>query len=963
MRIFNQATGCWEQLVDLTNMHIHIPNIISLLRAENRPTNLVGFDIETEDSQRHPGLNQFMAIDAESEEFKKSKKLVFDLRRTNITGFSLQLDGLDTTYYFNFFHADVENRIPKEIGIELLQIVKDTSLFVIHNAAFEIAQCLASWGFDIGPNNYICTMQLCVSAYNDDEYDINKFAAADLGGIKVVIPEIERNFAGYQPKTPLSTQQREVLQKVAGKNSDSQFSYNGYVRALAYGYGLKKAVKSWFGYSQTDFKDVLNGKAHMGLLTAAEVLHYGADDAYWCLTLLKRVTQFIQETNPPLLEVFYRQENPMPYIWADCWVRGLRLNYKAIQFRKDEARNNYAMVIRELIKALRHFKFTDYPCPRMVEKQEKWYIGVKKDKKAGTSEPANKFLQYRERWMNIINLDIDNLSDFDLVSQLSGSVTSNWIAEVRGEQPKEAKGKGKKAKADPTPEAMNITHYMAARVLYHDLMDISLVFVKGAVQSGAEARGKLREFIEEMTSGTTRWLKELNRYKQMPVPEGMTKEQYAKVLKENYPKEAALTVLNCLDKLANIEQTMKLYLNPYLMLVDPETHRVYPVISSRLNTRRMSSENPNTMQMAKKGESTFVRGFFLPDDDDHVYVSVDWSQVELVLIGEESKDPGFHAAYGQIPYNDLHLGAAAAAVQVYHSAFTAVDLKNFRIDNVEVVADLQEKFPKAFINPVKQIPMEGKTAYKFWRGEAGKTSNFGYWYSGSLMTVQGKLNWTMDEMWTATDNYRSKFPVAENWRVNTIEEVKGFGFVHIFDGHRRVRFEGTSLWRQLMLSKFSAYGSPALTAFGELLCNAVGRRSGNQAVNAKIQGGCATLAKRSIKRLWDIIRNEGLNARFTIPIHDELVFSVHKDLAVDFGYRIRDVMCNHPDLVQWLKLDGTISIGGTLEPYHPKKAPLGQIELDEAPVIEGYIPAEYEGKALTRELRQKVVEYLFSRDI
>lgn len=948
MRIFNQATQCFEQLVDSTNMQIHIPAIVNMLRSPDRPSNLVGFDIETEDSGRHEGLNQFMKLDAESEEYKKSKKLVFDLRRTNITGFSLQLDQLDTTYYFNFFHADIENRIPKEIGVELLEIIKGTSLFVIHNAAFEIAQCKAAWGFDIGPNNYICTMQLCVSAYNDDQYDINKFAAADLGGIKDLVPEIERTFAGFQPKSPLSTQQYEVLQKVVGKTSESSYSYNGYVRKLAYGYGLKKAVKSWFGYDQVAFETVLNGKAHMGLLTGAEVLHYGADDAFWCLALLKRVTQFVQETNPALLPVFYSQENPMPYIWADCWVRGLRLNYKGIQYRKDEARNNYATVIRELVQALRAFKFTEHPSPRLVEKQEKWYMGTIKDKKTGEVSPANKYLEYRKRWLDIINLDIDNLSDFELACKLSGSVTSNWIAEVKGSQPK---------------DAMNITHYMAARVLYHDLMDISLVFVNGAVQSGAEARGKLREFIDEMTSGTTRWLKELNRYKSIPVPEGMTREQYAKQLQESYPKEAALKILSCLDKLANIEQTMKLYLNPYLMLVDPETHRVYPTISSRLNTRRMASENPNTMQLAKRGESTFVRGFFLPDQDDHLYVSVDWSQVELVLIGEESKDPGFHAAYGQIPYNDLHLGAAAAAVQVYHPAFTDADLKNFRIDNVELVADLQEKFPKAFINPVKQIPMEGKAAYKFWRGEAGKASNFGYWYSGSLMTVQGKLNWSMDEMWKATENYRSKFPVAENWRLNTIEEIKGVGYVTIFDGHRRVRFEGTPLWRQLMLSKFSAYGSPALTAFGELVCNSISRRAGNQGVNAKIQGGCAPLAKRSIKRLWDIIRNEGLNASFAIPIHDELVFSVHKDLAVDFGYRIRDVMCHHPDLVQWLKLDGTVSIGRTLEPYHPKKSPLGQIELDEAPVIEGYVPPEFEGKSLPKELRHKVVEYLFSRDL
>lgn len=946
MRLFNEKTGLWEQLVDNTNKQLFIPQIAEILRDPNRPSKLVGFDIETEDSKRHAGLNQFMALDAESEEFKKSKKLGFDLRRTNVTGFSLYIDQLDTVYYFNVFHADVENRIPVPEALWLLQQVKETSVWVIHNAAFEIAQCSSTWGFDIG-YQFICTMQFCVSAYNDDEYDINRLIQSNLGGIDSLIPIIARVFAGYQPKGALSAEQNELIGKVASKESKAAHSYNGYIRSLAYGYGLKKAVKSWFGYEQQSFEATLNGKAHMGLLTGAEVLHYGADDAYWCLQLLKRVTQFVNETNPALLNTFYSQENFMPYIWADCWKRGLRLNYKAVQYRTEEARTKYVGVIRDLVKAMRHFQFMEGPHPQMVERESKWYIGqLKGTKKNPQTGPANKYLEYRQRFIDVLSLDLDAMSDYEVCAALAGSVSSGWMAEKKEKYPKGF-----------TP--LNITYYMSARVLYHDLMNLPYVFVKGAIQSGAEARGKLREFINDVSSGTTTWIKQLTRYKAWVVPEQFpSKQAYAEYLQHNYQKDAAIKVMDCLDTLANLEQTMKLYLTPYMMLVDPETHRIYPTIQSLTNTRRMSSENPNTMQLAKRGESTYVRGFFKPDRDDHLFVSVDWSQVELVLIGEESKDTGFHAAYGQIPYTDLHLGAATSAIQVYHEGFTEANLKNFRIENVEVVEALKEEFPKAFINPVKQTPMEAKAAFKFWRGEAGKPSNFGYWYSGSLMTVQGKLGWSDKEMWKATDNYRSRFPIAENWRLNTIEEIKGFGVVHIFDGHRRVRFEGTPQWRQIMLSKFAAYNNPAVTLFGEIVCNKISRRAGNQGVNAKIQGGCATLAKRSIRKLWTILREEGLDGYFSIPIHDELVFSVHRDIAIDFSYRIREVMCNHPDLVQWLKLDGTISVGNTLEPYHPVKAPYGQIELDEAPLIQGVVPPEFEGKALPKELRQKVVDYL-----
>ena len=46
---------------------------------------------------------------------------------------------------------------------------------------------------------------------------------------------------------------------------------------------------------------------------------------------------------------------------------------------------------------------------------------------------------------------------------------------------------------------------------------------------------------------------------------------------------------------------MKLYLTPYSQLMDPETHRLYPVVSSMLATRRMAASFPNPMQLAQTG--------------------------------------------------------------------------------------------------------------------------------------------------------------------------------------------------------------------------------------------------------------------------------------------------------------------------------------------------------------------------
>lgn len=69
-------------------------------------------------------------------------------------------------------------------------------------------------------------------------------------GIRSLIPEIERAFATYE-HGKLTFQQEEVLGKFCSKTGKSaaQF-YEGIVKEISYGYGLKKAVKSWFGYQK-----------------------------------------------------------------------------------------------------------------------------------------------------------------------------------------------------------------------------------------------------------------------------------------------------------------------------------------------------------------------------------------------------------------------------------------------------------------------------------------------------------------------------------------------------------------------------------------------------------------------------------------------------------------------------------------------------------------------------------------
>lgn len=816
-------------LVDARNWRAIKDDLI----AEIQNSGLIGFDIETQDSDRHEGLNQFMK--------GNSKRLVFDVNRTVITGFSWYCDESATAYYLNLNHADVENRIPWEEARAILDCKKPDAHWVCHNAPYELTMIKATYGLLLP--NVICTMQMAVSTFNEDQYPIDDMMSCGFKGISSLLMPLGRAFTNMD-KRNLTEEQSDLVSKVLSKTSVAKHSYNGLVRELSYGYGLKGLTKKFFDYEQTDFKTVLNGKAHMGELTGEEVCAYGADDAYFAVRLLHQFLPMMAAQNDKLIPTFFSQENPMIYVFADLWTNGIKINQKQVEARRLDERKNYAASMRKLHRIVNEM----LPFPEeqnMGLLHDSWY------KKNPTG--------YRNK---IRDWALTPLPDdpFQAVYTTSGPVSTGWSSDL-----------GK-----PKSSGVNLSFYMAVRTMLYDLTGKYPLFKDGKVASDAEARGKLRKKHPDLEE-----------------------------------------IIDCINELADVEQRMKLYLNPYVQLIDPDTSRVYPVVSSKLNSRRMAMQHPNGMQLSKQGDSTYIRGFYEADEEDHVLVSIDWSQVELVEIGDFSGDPEFFEAYGQKPYQDLHIKAAAGALGIS-------------------------------VEELKKDPNAKKL-----RGKIGKPANFGYWYSGALSTVADAAGWSEAEMWEATEAYRKTFAVAEQWRVDLINEARTNGYITLPDGHRRNRFEASYRWQALWRERWNATRNQGLMNFGDLFVQRITTRAGNQIVNSMIQGSCSTLAKRSILSINQL--HNQFRFRFLMPIHDELVFSVHKDDVVEFVKEAKNRMCDHPEVIQNLVLDATASVGLTFEPFDSKKAPFGQIELDEAPEILGF----HKDAKLNDEQTQQVVDYLF----
>lgn len=709
----------------------------------------------------------------------------------------------------------------------------------------------------------ICSMQLCASAYGPDEYDIPSYQMQGLAPFRPLLASIAKEFADYDPSS--NADMTAAQGELFGQILGKQSS-----AAWSYN-GLVSNVA--YGYS---LKKAVERWFGVKMRTFKETI--GKKEHMGQLTG-EEVVAYGADDAYWAVRLYYRvlefmlETNPdaiacyieqeLPMVPVYADIWGTGMVVNTKAI--DERRDLERAECAKILREMKPAVKSLLPFPQEPHQELA----------AADDWYAKNWKSYRSRIVEWANKP-DSADDFIQCAQISGSVSKPWAEELK----------------KPKPTGPNFTHYMMIRTLMYDLLGEKLIKSEGKTQSDGEARGRM-----------------LERLKKKEAPEAKSK------------------VLTSINALAGVEQRMKLYLNPYVLLRDPETGRMYPEVSSILATHRMACQNPNAQQLAKRGSSTYVRGFYEADDDDEVLVSADWSQIELVLIGELSGDPEFAKAYGQLPYDDLHIGATADCLSVVIPEVTTELISKLGKMSAEEINAIN---PKILIKPSGEV-MEPGDAKKYWRTEVGKGANFNYWYSGALSTVGEKLGWTSDQMWEATERYRQRFAVAEEWRLNTISQARECGFVKKPDGLRRVRFEATYAWQNLWASWWEAYNDPGLRNFGRLSMKKITNRAGNQLINALIQGSCATLAKRSIVRSINMIAEKGYKARFKLPVHDELVYSVRRSEVLPFIKDLRAIMNNHPDIISKLKVHCTVSVGRTFEPYNAKKAPFGQIELDEAP--------------------------------
>ncbi len=192
-----------------------------------------------------------------------------------------------------------------------------------------------------------------------------------------------------------------------------------------------------------------------------------------------------------------------------------------------------------------------------------------------------------------------------------------------------------------------------------------------------------------------------------------------------------------------LQKLKSTYVDALPQMINKKTSRVHTSYNQAVaSTGRLSSNNPNLQNIPVKTErGREVRKAFIPRDADHVILSADYSQIELRLIAEISKDENMMDAFAK--GLDIH---TATAAKVYGIA-------------LEEVTSTQRRNAKAV--------------------------NFGIIYGQSAFGLSQSLAIPRKEAAGIIENYFNTYPNIKKYMNDTMNFARENGYVETLMGRRR----------------------------------------------------------------------------------------------------------------------------------------------------------------------------------
>ncbi len=194
-------------------------------------------------------------------------------------------------------------------------------------------------------------------------------------------------------------------------------------------------------------------------------------------------------------------------------------------------------------------------------------------------------------------------------------------------------------------------------------------------------------------------------------------------------------------KFAKLKST---YVDSLPLMINKKTGLVHSNFNqARAATGRLSSENPNLQNIPIKDDAgREIRKAFEPRDKDHILLAADYSQIELRLISEISKDESMLQAF--MDGNDFHRATAA----------------------------------KVFGTPYDDVTAEER--------RRAKTVNFSVIYGAGATNLSRQLGIKRAEASDLIKTYFAQFSGLQQYMTDTVEFAREHGYVKTMLGRKRM---------------------------------------------------------------------------------------------------------------------------------------------------------------------------------
>lgn len=192
-----------------------------------------------------------------------------------------------------------------------------------------------------------------------------------------------------------------------------------------------------------------------------------------------------------------------------------------------------------------------------------------------------------------------------------------------------------------------------------------------------------------------------------------------------------------------LQKLKSTYVDALPLMVNPKTGRVHTSYNQAVAaTGRLSSNNPNLQNIPIRTErGREVRKAFIARDENHILLSADYSQIELRIIAEISKEENMLDAFSK--NIDIH---TATAAKVYGIAIEDVDSTQRR---------------------------------------NAKAVNFGIIYGQSAFGLSQNLGIPRKEAAEIIEQYFAQYPGIKRYMSDTMNFARENGFVETIMGRRR----------------------------------------------------------------------------------------------------------------------------------------------------------------------------------